>query len=271
MSGLSPFFHYRRERQLLEVGVDDVKVLLPESDKIAIGTQALNGCTCVVILGTTAILLAHISPLPGRSADWERVSEAARHRAGYDHHQNFLQTIENLVRQNARHFPPPDTAWGIFAVDPDQRPLQNVVQQIETHLTTIGFGFRKAFYKEIDPNDVKSPKGELVGVRRSSGPRLYLERSQLWPKPQETTTTSAESAPSSSRSQTQAPAPAAVQTQSSYWAWSGAQRRWAFIVQGQGQRPQSEWPQPQGRTHVFCTDDRTWKWYDFSTKAWIGE
>ena len=123
----TPFHHYSKYRQLLEVGVDDVKVLLPDSNEMAIGTRGLNGCTCVVILGPRAILLAHISPLPGRAADWERASEDARRRAGDDHHRRLLGTIETLVRQNARHFPSSDTAWGIFAVDPVRGVLQSIV------------------------------------------------------------------------------------------------------------------------------------------------
>ena len=130
------------------------------------------------------------------------------------------------MRQNDRHFPQSDTAWGIFAVDPELGTLQTEIRQIETHLATMGLGLQKVFYQEIDRRNVKPPKGELVGVRRLDGAELYLERRQLWPKQQGTTTTaSAVRAPSLSRPQTQELGRTAIQTPSSYWAWSGVHQR----------------------------------------------
>lgn len=65
-------FNNLLERQaLLEVGMDEVEVLLPagEDESIrtheAIGTQNLNGCTCFVVLGRgkrRGIVMAHAGP-----------------------------------------------------------------------------------------------------------------------------------------------------------------------------------------------------------------
>ena len=273
----TPFQHYSESGGLLRVSMNDVKVLLPDSKEIAIGTQGLNGCTCVVILGPAAILLAHIAPLPGSTAEWERASIEARHRATSDHHRGFLEAIEMLVRPNARHFPSSATAWGIFAVDPEQRVLQSIRNQIRTRLSSMGLSMYEAFYNELSPDKVHPPKGELVGVRHSNGPGLYLERTQLWPKKQESTTSSLAGtssdrpAPSSSMPQSQGPERTAKRTESSYWAWSGAQQRWAFIIQGEGQQPQNKWPESRGVARVFCTDDQTWKEFDFDRRRWTGK
>ncbi len=56
MSSLSLFRKLREAEQLVTVGVEDVQVSSPGSNKRAIGTQGLNGCTCVVMLGTAILL-----------------------------------------------------------------------------------------------------------------------------------------------------------------------------------------------------------------------
>lgn len=204
--------------------------------------------------------MAHISPIPGSAADWVKASAEARQSASDSHHNRYLQNIASLARKSSHLFPPSTTAWGIFGINQEQGFLTRVADQIQKYLnTTMGFGWQQAFYREIDSTVAKSPKGELVAVRAPNGVGLYLERTQLWPRQQQTTPIiSTASARSSS------------DRQGSYWAWSREHQRWAFIVQGQGQRPANEWPQVRGTTHVFCTDNQTWKLYDFDTKTWIG-
>lgn len=47
----SIFTALSQKGQLVEVGVDDVNILVPSQRQAAIGTRHLNGCTCIVILG----------------------------------------------------------------------------------------------------------------------------------------------------------------------------------------------------------------------------
>jgi len=177
MSGPSLFRRLREAEQLLEVGVDDVQLLSPGSNKRAIGTQGLNGCTCVVMLGT-AILLAHIAPLPGSYEQWRSTDRDVR-QASYDHHEDSLQ---NVARKNAHEFPTSSTAWGIFSQGP-QGSMQTVIQQVQTHLSSIGYEIRPAFYHEINPERARAPKGELVSFHNRSGvAELWLESRKLWPK-----------------------------------------------------------------------------------------
>lgn len=266
---------YRQLGGLLEVGMDDVKILTPDSAEMAIGTKGLNGCTCVVILGHNAILLAHISPLPGLAAGWERVSDEARRIACSDHHRRFLTTIDTLVRQYDRYFPLPNSLWGIFAVDGERGPMQAVADQIQTVVTEMDFYMQQTFYRVMNPRDARPPKGELIGVRHPNGPRLYLEGQQLWPKQQESTlVSSADFGAFSPSARTQEPGRRAedtfTQTFGSYWAWSRTRQSWAFIAQGHGQRPSNKGPMPPGTARVLCTDDGMWKDFDFDTRTWTG-
>jgi hypothetical protein len=71
MSNQSLFETLLNAGQLLEVAMNDVKVLLPTTGKRAIGTKELNGCSTVAILGSSAILLSHVSPLP-TAQGWDK-------------------------------------------------------------------------------------------------------------------------------------------------------------------------------------------------------
>jgi len=81
-----------------------------------------------------------------------------------------------LVQQNAEHFPPSGTAWGVFSIGRDGS-LENVIQQVRTHLANMGYTMRPAFYQEINPRTAQPPKGELVAFQQGGVPKLYLERS----------------------------------------------------------------------------------------------
>ena len=188
MSSGSLFHTLREAGQLLEVGMNDVNLLLPGSGHMSIGTRGLNGCTCVVILGE-AIILAYVSPLPGNIQQLTRSTQNLTQLSS-EHHQRFLQAVTNLVRQNARWFPTSTTAWGVFACN-EEGGLQSVFTQFRSHLATMGYEIRPAFYRNIDSRLVRSPKGELVGLRRAGVSELYLEREKLWPNSSSTLASSA--------------------------------------------------------------------------------
>jgi len=105
--------------------VDDVQVSSPGSNKRAIGTQGLNGCTRVVMLGT-AVLLARIAPLSG-SYEQRRSTNRDVRQASRDHYENSLQNVTRLVRQHAPDFPTSGAASGIFSQGP-QGSMQDVIQ-----------------------------------------------------------------------------------------------------------------------------------------------
>lgn len=180
--GVSLYNYLKQCNQLLEVGVDDDNILLPTSGKRAIGTNGLNGCTCVVILGRS-IILSHISPLPGT---YQQLATSNRDipQASHSHHENAISRVTELLRKHADEFPKSSTSWGIFAVSSEGH-LKSVEDQVRNHLSLLGYSITAAFYQEIDPQSVNPLKGELVAVLNKSGSaELYLESAKLWPSPE---------------------------------------------------------------------------------------
>ncbi|KAK6442247.1 hypothetical protein LTR95_001522 [Oleoguttula sp. CCFEE 5521] len=186
-------------------------LLLPGSDQTAIGTKGLNGCTCVVILGT-AIILAHISPLPGSYDQWAG-SDKDTTKASREHHDSALRNIARLVGNNAAHFPSSTTAWGIFSQSPEG-PMRSVIAQVQTQLHLMGYGMRPAFYQEIAPKDATPPKGEVVSLHRYGVAELYLESRRLWPTPVSSAPSSSTQSGPSLAQTVPAPVPSSGQSQS---------------------------------------------------------
>ena len=187
MSGHSIYSYLRNGRRFLEVGQDDVQLLLPDSGMQGIGTRGLNGCSCVVIIGT-AVIMAHVSPLPGSSQQRARDTPDVRDQLSRAHHDRFLQRVARLLGGNASHFPSSGTSWGIFSYGPGSSPpVQAIMVQVQAHLAGMGFPMRPAFYESVAAGSVTGSKGELVATRRLTGEiSLYLEDRQLWPEPSST-------------------------------------------------------------------------------------
>jgi hypothetical protein len=170
--------------QLLEVGMNESKILLPSTGKRAIGARELNGCSCVLILGTTAIVLLHVSPLP-TNEQWD--SSRTFHELSHGHHERFLADIAELLSVHANHFPPSSTAWGIFSRGRDSAgPVESIMDQVQTHLSASGYTLRPAFYEVLDAQTIAPPKGEVVSFfNKDKLAELWLERTKLWPKQQQ--------------------------------------------------------------------------------------
>lgn len=109
-----------------------------------------------------------------------------------------------------------------------------------------------SIFSQFDDTDREPPVTEktLSNLRR-----LFIHLKKIDPLPSLAPHVSTGGA--SSRS-------AVTQQPNRYWAWSGQQQRWAYIVTGQGPRPESEWPQASGTQMVYHTDDGTWKWHAFN-------
>lgn len=185
-------------RQLLEVGVDDKNILVYNANPRinAIGTKGLNGCTCVVILGKSAIILAHISPYPG---DFDSDTDEDLPQKSYQHHEDSLTAVTDLMKSHIRHFPASTTAWGIFADDQAAGSVTSIIDQVRDRLRAVSLEMRSAFYKEADVSGILPPKGELVSFFKDSKAQLVMEKTQLWPQ-----TKSSSAGPSLSGSSTAA-------------------------------------------------------------------
>lgn len=190
-SKIPSLYNHLVPRQCLkEVGVDDVAILLPNSPQIAIGTQQLNGCTCVIILGK-AIVLAHISPLPGSSQSWEDHSVDNRKTAAMAHHNDFMDRVQTLVNENMDHFPPSTTLWGVFCYGADGI-VDFTKEIVQSRLERMGYRVKTANYQEIPSEGVVHPKGQIVALRKKDVSELYVERKKVWPPSDEMTDEAAE-------------------------------------------------------------------------------
>ncbi|KAK3686836.1 hypothetical protein LTR37_019427 [Vermiconidia calcicola] len=185
---------------LVKVGMDDMKLLIQGSGMRAIGTAGLNGCTCVVFLGATAILFAHIAPYDGQSTEDDSRNI---HQASQDHHDRWLRAALATLRQNSDHFPPASTAWGIFSCmeRPGQTPYtdERIRRQVLGYLQATGYSVQQAFYREIDAGQVVPPKGEIVAMF-NPGAELYIEDKKFWPRSQGQSSSSGTTAGPSSAS-----------------------------------------------------------------------
>lgn len=170
------------KNETLEIGIDDVDILIRGTDSHfkAIGTKGLNACTCVVILGESAIILAHISPYPG---DFDANTSQDLPHLSYLHHESSLTTITNLMERHMEHFPPSTTAWGVFATNQESGPMQSVIDQVRDSLGAVNVDMRSVLYQEADVQNILFRKGEIVSsFTEDNKPQLILERAKLWPQ-----------------------------------------------------------------------------------------
>ena len=179
--------------QLLEVGPDDLNILIHDlkSRTRAIGTKGLNGCTCVVILGMSAIILAHISPYPG---DFDANTSQNIPQQSHQHHETSLAAVTSLMKRYLKHFPPSTTAWGVFASNEKSGTVQSIISQVRNCLRELSLDMKCAYYQEENINNIIPPKGELISFFKDSKPQLILERKQLWPSPDNSAESSAAAA-----------------------------------------------------------------------------
>jgi hypothetical protein len=184
MSSLSLYASLLNAGQLLEVGMNEMKILLPNTGKRAIGTTELNGCSCVSILGRTAIILLHVSPLPPNE---QGDKSQTFHERSHGHHEAFLTSVTKILMENVSHFPPSSTAWGIFSRGRDSAgPVEAIVDQVQNHLHALGYTMNPAFYEVLDAKMITPPKGEVVSFfNKDKIAELWLERTKLWPRQQQ--------------------------------------------------------------------------------------
>ncbi|KAK3049166.1 hypothetical protein LTR09_009585 [Extremus antarcticus] len=212
LSNQSQFDKYLTEGKLLEVAKDGIEILLPDSPQAAIGTQDLKQRTCIVILGTGAIIMAHVSPLPDDVEFWADQSEenALKFlRESRDHFRVYLNRITDLVNQFPAHFGRSTPAFGFFSRDTQVRAPENASTQIKEHLMLMGCKVQRFIYKESNQRPVGVAKGECVAIAGINGerPRLYLEDEQISPNPRDVGRTTLPS--SATMPPTQAPPPLA--------------------------------------------------------------
>ncbi|KAK3678649.1 hypothetical protein LTR37_021472 [Vermiconidia calcicola] len=179
-----------------------------------------------------------------------------------------MDKICDLYTGHKSHFPAQTTAWGIFGLL-DGRTMRDKETIAVRRFGAMGLPHQHIYY-EVQPASLRAnlAAGQAFGVISEGSSWLYVEGKMIQKTDFSTPTTATPtSAASSSVEQSVRPestaAPSSsskVQTQSAFWAWSGQAKQWAFVVQGQGQRPKEEWPKAR--------DDKKWRLFDLDTNKW---
>ncbi len=255
--------------------MNDALILLPGSGGAAIGTQNLNGCTAIVVLGR-AIILGHVAPLPPvpEGSSGKRV---VRPDEGDNHFHNLMDKIRDLYTRHQSHFPDQTTAWGIFGLL-DGRTMREKEAIAIQRFGAMGLPHKHIYYEVQQASLRANPAaGQAFGLLSEGSSWLYIEDKPIKKTDFSTPPTATpSSAASSSVEQSVRPTSTAIPSSSSnvqkqprFWAWSGRAKQWTFVVQGEGQRPEEEWPEARGRSMVYCTDDQKWRSFNFDTGNWV--
>ncbi|KAK1082678.1 hypothetical protein LTR48_006828 [Friedmanniomyces endolithicus] len=157
--------------KLLEVNMNDVGILLPQDRvRTSIGTQRLNGCTAIVVLGQ-AIIIAHIAPLPPGSSTTRPPSVTAGDR----HFNQMMDDVQTLLMINRAYFPPRTTAWGIFGKfeGSSMKEKEDITTQ---RFAALGLTSRHIYYNvQLAQTRTKAAAGEVAVVRNDQVAALYVE------------------------------------------------------------------------------------------------
>lgn len=168
---------------LTQVGVDDVQILRAPSPgtQRAIGTAGLNGCSCLIVSGA-AVILGHVSPIPGSTEDWQGTTRAQQDTASLEHHRRFLRRITQLYYQHQNEFPISTTAWGVFSRG-ELPVMEHVASLFRAHLRDLGHEMQDSYYKDVEVRPGQPgpppPHGELVVIRGGGRDGIWLDRQNL--------------------------------------------------------------------------------------------
>ncbi|KAK0837921.1 hypothetical protein LTS02_017869 [Friedmanniomyces endolithicus] len=174
MADGSMFARLDDEEQILTVDMNEVAILEPDDDYVAIGTRDLNACSGVVIMGR-GIIMAHISPYPtGRSDNGN--SDGL---AGMRHFAELLAEVRDLHNQHSTLFSDDAVGWGISARFEGEVPLEHHIDLATRMFSAMGLPQQPAFCDVHIPRRDDSPpaKGTAVALRgtRTREPQLFVE------------------------------------------------------------------------------------------------
>ncbi|KAK0887392.1 hypothetical protein LTR02_017268 [Friedmanniomyces endolithicus] len=161
MADGSMFARLDDEEQILTVDMNEVAILEPDDDYVAIGTRDLNACSGVVIMGR-GIIMAHISPYPtGRSDNGN--SDGL---AGMRHFAELLAEVRDLHNQHSTLFSDDAVGWGISARFEGEVPLEHHMDLATRMFSAMGLPQQPAFCDVHIPRRDDSPpaKGINPGV-----------------------------------------------------------------------------------------------------------
>lgn len=135
--------------------MNDYKILT-YTPRWCIGTRDLNGCTEVVIQSPIAIILAHISPRPGRAGSSDP-------HAGDRHMANKMDDVIDLYQKHSEYFPTDSTASAVYAwiVGQSQVALPDQKAIVERKLAHAGLRTSSYSYEVPTGRNMNSGRGTV--------------------------------------------------------------------------------------------------------------
>jgi hypothetical protein len=152
----------------VEVQMNDVKILYKANSRmpLSIGTQDLNGCTAIAVLGE-AVLLAHIAPTSPAGIAKE------------DFAKPYLQRLLDAVKNQSFLFPGTTTTWGMFAFYPDGEKDDEFETYVRNFLKDIPGRMEYINYRTGAAQDRPRASGQLVVMLGAEGTTIFAEDKEL--------------------------------------------------------------------------------------------
>jgi hypothetical protein len=176
--------------------MDEVKVLLPGDEYHSIGTQNLNGCTGLVVLGRgpkRGIVMGHFAPtaIPeqGGSSSGESARESKTRgiTRGNKHFMDQFRKVALKVSQHPEHFEM-SISCCILASFENEIPLGDLEKLAGDALSSLKIPLKTYTYNVLMPGALRKPgKGTVVAVRNDSqNSELWVEDKRKWPERDDT-------------------------------------------------------------------------------------
>jgi hypothetical protein len=167
---------------VLSVFKDQVIILRPGDTSSAIGTYDLDGCSCLLGLGTapgSAIVVARISHLPLGSAGSNHSENLARalSTSNYDeHYMSLVRRVVNTMMINHKLFQLP-IVCGIFGQYKGEVLLEHLRERTAKVFSHLNIELRSFLYEVQYSNGIRRSLREstVVAVRHPAKmPELYI-------------------------------------------------------------------------------------------------
>lgn len=177
---------------IIHVGRDEIKALRPGDARSAIGAQNLNGCSCLVMMGTSAKSTVIMAQISGSSLceypDDSHLSGAKRALIASDgevHYMKMLRQMINVFTTEQELFQLP-LAFGIFGYDRKHGvPYDHLAERTSRVFQHLHVRLQLSLYEMNSAAETQSRLGgqTVVVVRHKDEiPETYVENRLLYPR-----------------------------------------------------------------------------------------
>jgi hypothetical protein len=182
MTTPSIYHELNDKNAILTVFKDQMILLKPKDTFSAIGTYDLDGCSCLLGLGTTsgsAIVLARISHFTFGLAGNSHSESLRRAPSTTNHDEHYMSLVRKLVNEMMRNhelFQLP-VVCGIFGQYKGEVLLEHLKERTVKVFRHLNITMRSSFYELKDMNGTQQPRGESTVVaaqHQNKMPELYI-------------------------------------------------------------------------------------------------